>query len=72
MHDVMAGSNQDVFPLLVKPFPTQEETKSFSGSGNFYRLVRPAGSGQATFRMLSTTGGTVSFSGARLHVVRIR
>jgi hypothetical protein len=71
VRDAMAGANNNVFPLLVTPLPASISTKSISGSGNYFRLVRIGASPQTTFRMQSQAGSTVSFAGARVYVVRI-
>ena len=71
VRDVMAGSNSNVFPLLVTPLPNNISTKSISGSGNYFRLTRVGPSPETTFRMQATSGSAVSFQGARVYVVRI-
>ena len=71
IRDAMAGANNNVFPLLVTPLPANIDTKSISGSGNYFRLTRVGASPQTTFRMQSTSGSMVGFAGARVYVVRI-
>lgn len=74
VRDIMARSNSqapNVFPLLVTPLPTTVTTQSLSGSGNYYRLIRPVAAGEATFRMSTSGGAAVSFDGARVYVVRV-
>jgi Big-like domain-containing protein len=71
VRDAMAGANNNVFPLLVTPLPASIDTKSISGSGNYFRLTRVGASPQTTFRMQSPSGSTVGFAGARVYVVRI-
>jgi hypothetical protein len=71
VRDAMAGANNNVFPLLVTPLPANLETKSISGSGNYFRLTRVGASPQTTFRMQSNSGSMVGFAGARVYVVRI-
>lgn len=71
VRDAMAGANNNVFPLLVTPLPANIETKSISGSGNYFRLTRVGASPQTTFRMTAASGSMVSFAGARVYVVRI-
>jgi hypothetical protein len=71
VRDAMSGSNNGVFPLLVTPLPASIDTKSISGSGNYFRLTRVGASPQTTFRMQSTSGSMVGFAGARVYVVRI-
>ncbi|HEX6314849.1 MAG TPA: Ig-like domain-containing protein [Gemmatimonadaceae bacterium] len=71
VRDAMSGSNNNVFPLLVTPLPATVETKSISGSGNYFRLTRVGPSPETTFRMQAPGGSTVGFQGARVYVVRI-
>ena len=71
VRDVMAGANNNVFPLLVTPLPASVDTKSISGSGNYFRLTRVAASPETTFRMQANSGSMVGFAGARVYVVRI-
>jgi hypothetical protein len=67
----MAGVNNNVFPLLVTPLPASVDTKSISGSGNYFRLTRVGPSPETTFRMMAPGGSMVGFAGARVYVVRI-
>lgn len=71
VRDAMAGVSNNLFPLLVTPLPATVDTKSISGSGNYFRLVRTAASGETTFRMMAPGGSQVGFAGARVYVVRI-
>ena len=72
VRDVMTGSNSTpTFPLLVTPLPANVDTKSISGSGNYFRLTRVGASPETTFRMQATSGSMVGFQGARVYVVRI-
>ena len=71
VRDAMSGENANVFPLLVTPLPATVETKSISGSGNYFRLTRVGPSPETKFRMLAPGGATVGFAGARVYVVRI-
>lgn len=71
VRDVMAGASNNVFPLLVTPLPAAVDTKSISGSGNYFRLTRTLASPQTTFRMVAPGGLAVGFAGARVYVVRI-
>ena len=72
VRDVMTKSHSsNTFPLLVKPLPDNIETKSISGSGNYFRLVRVGASPETTFRMMAPGGAMVTFQGARVYVVRI-
>ncbi len=71
VRDVMSGVNSNVFPLLVTPLPASVETKSISGSGNYFRLTRVGPSPETTFRMMAPGGSMVGFAGARVYVVRI-
>jgi hypothetical protein len=71
VRDAMAGVNNNVFPLLVTPLPATVDTKSISGSGNYFRLTRVGPSPETTFRMMAPGGSTVGFAGARVYVVRI-
>jgi hypothetical protein len=71
VRDAMAGENANVFPLLVTPLPATVDTKSISGSGNYFRLTRVGPSPETKFRMLAPGGATVGFAGARVYVVRI-
>lgn len=71
VRDVMSGANNSVFPLLVTPLPNSVDTKSISGSGNYFRLTRVGPSPETTFRMQATSGSMVGFQGARVYVVRI-
>ena len=71
VRDAMSGANNNVFPLLVTPLPANVETKSISGSGNYFRLTRVGPSPETTFRMQAQSGSMVGFPGARVYVVRI-
>ena len=71
VRDLMSGFNSNVFPLLVTPLPASVETKSISGSGNYFRLTRVGPSPETTFRMMAPGGSMVGFAGARVYVVRI-
>jgi hypothetical protein len=72
VRDVMAGANNNVFPLLVTQLlPGSVQTKSLSGSGNYFRLTRSGPLPQTTFRMQAPSGPMVAFPGARVYVVRI-
>ena len=72
VRDVMTSSHSsNTFPLLVKPLPDNIETKSISGSGNYFQLTRPVASPETTFRMMAPGGAMVTFQGARVYVVRI-
>jgi hypothetical protein len=71
VRDNMSGVNSNVFPLLVTPLPNSVDTKSISGSGNYFRLTRVGPSAETTFRMIAPGGSMVSFQGARVYVVRI-
>lgn len=71
VRNVMAEFNSGLFPLLVTPLPTTISTQSISGSGNFFRLTRTGASPETTFRMVAPGGGSVTFAGARVYVVRI-
>jgi hypothetical protein len=71
VRDAMSGVNNNVFPLLVTPLPATVDTKSISGSGNYFRLTRVGPSAETTFRMMAPGGSTVGFAGARVYVVRI-
>jgi hypothetical protein len=71
VRDAMAGVSNNLFPLLVTPLPASVDTKSISGSGNYFRLTRTGASGETTFRMIAPGGSQVNFAGARVYVVRI-
>jgi hypothetical protein len=71
VRDVMAGANNNVFPLLVTPLPANVDTKSISGSGNYFRLTRGGPSPETTFRMVAPSGSVLNTPGARVYVVRI-
>lgn len=71
VRDAMASSNNNVFPLLVTPLPGNVDTKSKSGSGNYFRLTRVGPSPETTFRMQGQSGSTAGLQGARVYVVRI-
>lgn len=71
VRNVMATFNSGPFPLLVTPLPTTISTQSISGSGNYFRLTRTGASPETTFRMVAPGGGSVTFAGARVYVVRI-
>jgi hypothetical protein len=71
VRDVMSGLNNNVFPLLVTPLPASVDTRSISGSGNYFRLTRVGASPETTFRMQANSGSMVGFAGARVYVVRI-
>jgi hypothetical protein len=72
VRDVMAGSNNGVFPLLVTSLPGTVTTQSLSGSGNYFRLTRLAASPATTFRMLGPAGSALTSPGARVYLVRLR
>jgi len=72
VRDVMTSSHSsNTFPLLVTPLPDNVQTKSISGSGNYFRLTRVGASPLTTFRMMAPGGSMVGFQGARVYVVRI-
>lgn len=71
VRDAMAGVNNNVFPLLVTPLPAAVDTKSISGSGNYFRLTRVGPSPETTFRMIAPTGSVLNNPGARVYLVRI-
>jgi hypothetical protein len=71
VRDAMSGANNNVFPLQVTPLPANVDTKSISGSGNYFRLTRVGPSAETTFRMQATSGSMLAFPGARVYVVRI-
>jgi hypothetical protein len=72
VRDVMQSVNNNVFPLQVAALPATLTTQSLAGSGNYFRLTRNSASPATTFRMLSTSGGTVENAGARVYVVRLQ
>lgn len=71
VRSVMSGVSENVFPLLVKPLPATITTQSLSGSGNYFRLASQTPSPQTTFQMLAPNGSPVSFTGARVYVLRV-
>ena len=71
VRDVMAGASNNVFPLLVTPLPNTVDTKSISGSGNYFRLTRLDGVPGDDVPHAVTGGAAVVFAGARVYVVRI-
>ena len=72
VRDVMTSSHSsNTFPLLVTPLPDNVQTKSISGSGNYFRLTRVGASPLTTFRMMAPGGSMVGFQGARVYVIRI-
>jgi hypothetical protein len=71
VRDVMAGASNNIFPLLVTPLPANVDTKSISGSGNYFRLTRVGASPETTFRMVAPSGSILNVQGARVYVVRI-
>ena len=71
MRDAVAGVAGGTYPLRVLTAGAPLTTTAQSGSGVYFLSQRPAGAPVATFRMLATGGGTVSFPGARVYVVRI-
>jgi hypothetical protein len=71
VRDVMAGANSGVFPLKVTLLPANVDTKSISGSGNYFRLTRTGASPETTFRMVAQSGSILNLPGARVYVVRI-
>jgi hypothetical protein len=71
VRDAMAGANNQVFPLLVTPLPASVDTKSISGSGNYFRLTRVGPSPETTFRMQAPSGSALAFPGVRVYVLRI-
>ncbi|MBC8088120.1 MAG: hypothetical protein H7Z40_12700 [Phycisphaerae bacterium] len=72
MRDAMNNLNGGVSPLRVTPLPTDAQTQSLSGSGNYFLVSRSAGGSAVTFKMLSATGGAVAFPEARVYVVRVK
>jgi hypothetical protein len=72
MFDAMSNASNGTFPLLVTALPATVTTQVISGSGTYYRLVRAAGAGAATFRMTAPGGGQLGFDGARVHILRVR
>ena len=71
VRDVMSGVNGSTFPLKVTPLPANVDTKSISGSGNYFRLTRVGASTETTFRMVAPSGSILNVPGARVYVVRI-
>ena len=71
VRDVMAGVNNNIFPLLVTALPANVDTKSISGSGNYFRLTRATASPETTFRMVAPSGSILNNQGARVYVIRI-
>lgn len=71
VRDVMTGVNGSTFPLKVTPLPANVDTKSISGSGNYFRLTRVGASPETTFRMVAPSGSILNVPGARVYVVRI-
>lgn len=71
VRSVMTGASNNVFPLLVKPLPATITTQSLSGSGNYFRLTSPAPLPETTFSMRAPNGSPVSFTGARVYVLRV-
>jgi hypothetical protein len=70
--DVMSSASNNVFPLqLTQLLLGSIDTRSISGSGNYFRLTRPESSPETVFRMTAPGGGIVSFAGARVYVVRL-
>ena len=71
VRDVMTGESGSTFPLKVTPLPANVDTKSISGSGNYFRLTRVGASPETTFRMVAPSGSILNVPGARVYVVRI-
>lgn len=72
LRDAMTKYNSGTHPLLVASLPGQIVTQSLSGSGNYFRLTRPAASPQIRFQMTAAAGTPVSFDGARIYVLRLQ
>ncbi len=72
IRDAMSGINGGFFPLRLTALPVETITQSLSGSGNYFLLSRPAGSGPFTFRMRAENGGLVGFPDARVYLLRLR
>jgi hypothetical protein len=72
VRDAMSGANNGVFPLLITQLlASTVDTKSISGSGNYFRVTRSTPAPERIFRMTAPGGGAPNFPGARVYVVRI-
>jgi hypothetical protein len=72
IRDALAGAAGGTYPLRVQtlgavPIPTTVQ----SGSGSYFLAQRAQGAPATTFRMVNQGGGNVSFSGARVYIVRL-
>ena len=71
MRDAITGSPGS-YPLRVNtPGAPATFSNVVSGSGAYFLASRAAGAPVATFRMLDPGGGNVTFTGARVYVVRV-
>jgi hypothetical protein len=71
IRDVEAGVNSNTFPLAVSAFSGTFQNQAISGSGNYYRLTRPAGSPAAAIHMTAQGGAPLSSSFATVIVIRL-
>ena len=75
LRSVQAGINQGVFPLRVRTLRAGSDsikTEARSGSGNYFRMFNSSSTPPSSFRFVGTDGKQVTFSAARLYVLRAR
>lgn len=70
LRSALTQYNNNVFPLAVSPLTGSASTLVISGSGAYFRLTKPAGSGTSTIAMQAPGAIPVDFAGARLTLVR--
>jgi hypothetical protein len=71
----VTGSQAAVYPLQVLPIGSGADNISSTnqtGSGTYYRLNVPSGSGDKTVKVLDPSGGLASFPGAHIYVLRVQ
>ncbi|HUQ99234.1 MAG TPA: hypothetical protein VM166_07260 [Gemmatimonadaceae bacterium] len=71
----VTGSQSAVYPLQVLPIGSGTDNISSTnqtGSGTYYRLNVPSGSGDKTVKVLDPSGSLASFPGAHIYVLRVQ
>jgi hypothetical protein len=71
----VTGSQTAVYPLQVLPIGSGTDNISSTnrtGSGTYYRLNVPSGSGDKTVQVLDPSGTLASFPGAHIYVLRVQ
>ena len=76
LRSVQSGINQGVFPLRVRTLRSSGtdsiSTKARSASGNYFRMLNTSSTPAFSFRFVGIDGKPVTFSAARLYVLRAR